>query len=73
MDREELLDLMLEAIAGYRDLDSVGPSDSFAGLELEPGDIVNIVREVTGELDMELPRGYEYTQSADELVDFICG
>lgn len=75
MDREELLELILGAIAEYKDVDTgeIDASDSFSDMELEPVDVMSIVREVTGELDMEAPRGYEFTQTPEELVDFICG
>lgn len=74
MDRDELLELILAAIAEYKDVDvgELDAGDSFTELELEPMDIMNIVHEIAESRDLETPRGYEFTQTPDELADFMC-
>lgn len=74
MDRDELLERLIGAIAEYKDVDEgdIGADDSFADMELEPMDVMSIVREVAAEFDLQTPRGCEFAQTPEELVDFIC-
>lgn len=75
MDREELLELILGAIAEYKDVDvgDLDSGDSFTELELDPVDVMNIVQDIAEGQELEVPRGYEFTQSPEELADYICG
>ncbi len=72
--RDELTELILEAVGDYKDLDpsELDPSEHFADMELEPMDVASIVREVASHLDIEPPRGFEFCQSVEELADFLC-
>lgn len=74
MDREDLLEQIIEAIADYKDVgtEEIGSDMSFAELELEPVDVLSIGREVCQQFELEPRTGFEFTQTAEELVDFIC-
>ena len=74
LDREEILEKILEAVAEYKDMDisELDGESSFADLELEPGDVLSIVREVTEQVELDPPKGFEFTQTIEELVDFLC-
>ena len=74
LDREEIFEKLLEAVAEYKDMDisELDGESAFADLELEPVDVLNIVREVAEQVDMDPPKGFEFTQTIEELVDFLC-
>lgn len=74
-DRDELLEKILEAVAEYKDVDigEIDAGESFSGMELEPMDVMSIVKEVCQQVEMDTPRGFEFTQTPEELVDFLCG
>ena len=74
LDREEILEKLLEAVAEYKDMDmdELRGDMAFADLDLEPVDVSSIVREVAEQIDFDPPKGFEFTQTIEELVDFIC-